>query len=41
MLFAHGRFLEELVPKEVNILDPLKYTKFTLLNLKEAFTLFF
>ncbi|MFK9089946.1 glycosyltransferase [Bacillus salipaludis] len=36
MLFAHGRLLEELVPKEVNILKPLKYTKFTLLNLKGA-----
>lgn len=36
MLFAHGRVLEELVPKEVNILKPLEYTKFTRLSLKEA-----
>ena len=28
--------LEKLVPKEVNILKPLKYTEFTKLNLKEA-----
>jgi hypothetical protein len=36
MLFAHGELLEELVPKEVNILNPLKYTNFTRLNLKKA-----
>ncbi|MFJ7728159.1 glycosyltransferase [Neobacillus sp. NPDC097160] len=36
MLFAHGELLEELVPKEVNILSPLKYTNFTRLNLKKA-----
>jgi glycosyltransferase involved in cell wall biosynthesis len=36
MLFAHGRLLEELVPKEVNILKPLEYTEFTKLGLKEA-----
>lgn len=36
MLFAHGRLLEELVPKEVNILKPLKYTMFTGMTLKEA-----
>lgn len=36
MLFAHGNLFEELVPKEVNILEPLEYTKFAVLNLKEA-----
>ncbi|MBS4179141.1 glycosyltransferase [Lederbergia citrea] len=36
MLFAHGELLEELVPQEVNILKPLKYTDFTRLNLKKA-----
>ncbi|MGE8204571.1 glycosyltransferase [Heyndrickxia sp. NPDC080065] len=36
MLFAYGEILEELVPKEVNILQPLKYTDFTKLNLKSA-----
>jgi glycosyltransferase involved in cell wall biosynthesis len=36
MLFAHGKILEELVPKEVNILSPLKYTNFAKLNLKHA-----
>ncbi|PEL07029.1 glycosyltransferase [Bacillus sp. AFS017336] len=33
MLFAHGGEFEKLVPKEVNILPPLKYTKFTELNM--------
>ena len=37
LLFAHGGALEELVPKEVHILPPLKYTEFTKLNVKEAF----
>lgn len=37
MLFAHGELLEELVPKEVNILQSLKYTNFSRLNLKDAF----
>jgi len=37
MLFAHGEILEDLVPKEVNILNPLKYTDFTKLDLKRAF----
>lgn len=37
LLFAHGGALEELVPKEVNILPPLKYTEFTKLNVKDAF----
>ncbi|MCR2822024.1 glycosyltransferase [Lederbergia panacisoli] len=37
MLFAHGELLEKLVPKEVNILRPLKYTDFTTLTLKNAF----
>jgi glycosyltransferase involved in cell wall biosynthesis len=36
MLFAHGKLLEELVPIEVNILNPLQYTVFTKLSLKEA-----
>ncbi|MCR8925006.1 glycosyltransferase [Priestia megaterium] len=36
MLFAHGTTLENLVPKEVTILKPLKYTEFTKLNLKES-----
>ncbi|MBM7651852.1 glycosyltransferase [Neobacillus cucumis] len=36
MLFRHGGTLEELVPKEVNILKPLKYTDFALLSFKEA-----
>jgi glycosyltransferase involved in cell wall biosynthesis len=35
LLFAHGNKLEELVPKEVNVLPPLKYTKFTQQNIKE------
>ncbi|WP_066067722.1 glycosyltransferase [Neobacillus soli] len=29
MLFGHGELLEELVPKEVKILEPLRYTKFS------------
>lgn len=37
MLFTHGGALEELVPKDVNILPPLKYTNFTKLNIKKAF----
>lgn len=36
MMFGHGGALEELVPKEVNILKPLKYTKFTEKSLKES-----
>ncbi|MDT8861095.1 glycosyltransferase [Alkalihalobacillus sp. MEB130] len=36
MLFAHGTVLEELVPKEVNILKPLEYTTFSKLSLKNA-----
>ncbi|WP_251549861.1 glycosyltransferase [Neobacillus muris] len=36
MLFAHGELLEELVPKEVNILTPLSFTNFSKLNLKGA-----
>lgn len=35
-MFGHGGALEELVPKEVNILKPLKYTKFTEKSLKES-----
>lgn len=36
MMFGHGGVLEKLLPKEVNILKPLKYTKFTEKNLKES-----
>lgn len=36
MLFGHGGALEELVPREVNILEPLRYSEFSSLNLKEA-----
>ncbi|MEH7110634.1 glycosyltransferase [Bacillus sp. JJ1764] len=36
MLFGHGGVLEDLVPKEVNILKPLKYTDFTKLNLMNS-----
>lgn len=36
MLFAHGRELERLVPREVNILQPLKYTVFSNLPLRNA-----
>ena len=35
-LFGYGGELEEIVPKEVNILPPLDYTKFTELSLKES-----
>lgn len=36
MLFGHGGALEELVPTEVKILKPLKYTEFAALNIKNA-----
>lgn len=36
LLFAHGGALEQLVPKEVNILTSLPYLNFTQLSLKEA-----
>ncbi|EKN69395.1 capsular polysaccharide biosynthsis protein [Neobacillus bataviensis LMG 21833] len=36
MLFGHEGILQGLVPKEVNILTPLKYTEFTKMNLKKA-----
>ncbi|WP_191565582.1 glycosyltransferase [Metabacillus idriensis] len=36
MLFSRGTLLEELVPKEVILLDPLKYSEFSNLDLKEA-----
>lgn len=36
MLFGHGGELERLVPNEVNILEPLKYTEFSNMNLSEA-----
>ena len=35
-LFGHGGILEKLVPKEVKILKPLRYTEFSRLNLKDA-----
>ncbi|WP_164667394.1 glycosyltransferase [Virgibacillus doumboii] len=35
-LFAYGGALEELVPIEVNILKPLKYTDFAKMNLKKS-----
>lgn len=37
MLFAHGGLFEKLVPREVNILKPLKYTEFCKLNIKQSF----
>lgn len=37
MLFTHGELLEGLLPKEVNILRPLKYANFAKLPLKQAF----
>ncbi|WP_318505194.1 glycosyltransferase [Bacillus sp. T3] len=36
MLFGHGGVLQELIPKEVNILSPLKYSKFVSMSLKDA-----
>lgn len=39
MLFSHGALLEEFVPREVNILSPLEYTKFTNLDLKKSLAL--
>ncbi|MDQ0975376.1 glycosyltransferase involved in cell wall biosynthesis [Neobacillus niacini] len=36
MLFGHGGVLEELVPKEVKILKPLKYTEFAASDVKSA-----
>jgi glycosyltransferase involved in cell wall biosynthesis len=38
ILFGHGGVLEELVPKEVNILKPFKYAEFAALSLPEALT---
>lgn len=35
-LFGYGGALEELLPKEVNLLSPLEYTSFCDLNIKEA-----
>lgn len=35
-LFAYGHTLEALVPKEVNVLEPLMYTNFAKLELKES-----
>lgn len=35
-LFGYGGALERLLPKEVNLLPPLEYTKFTTLNLRKA-----
>ncbi|MEH7440665.1 glycosyltransferase [Neobacillus drentensis] len=36
MLFGHGEVLEKLLPKEVNILEPLKYTIFANKDFKNA-----
>jgi glycosyltransferase involved in cell wall biosynthesis len=36
MLFAHGEELEKLLPEEVNLLEPLEYTKFTKMDLRTA-----
>jgi glycosyltransferase involved in cell wall biosynthesis len=36
MLFSHGGVLENLLPMEVNILEPLKYTTFAKLNYPKA-----
>lgn len=35
-LFSYGHALESLVPQEVNILKPLKYTEFTKLGLRDS-----
>ena len=35
-LFGYGGILESLIPDEVNLLCPLKYTKFTEMSLKEG-----
>lgn len=35
LLFAHGNKLEELIPEEINILPPLKYTIFTQKRVKD------
>lgn len=37
LLFAHGNILEDLVPGQVNTLEPLTYTTFSNLSLKAAF----
>ncbi|GIN73213.1 glycosyl transferase [Bacillus sp. J14TS2] len=37
LLFSHGGALEEIVPKDVNLLPPLKYTLFSKTPLKKAF----
>jgi glycosyltransferase involved in cell wall biosynthesis len=36
MMFGHGGILENLLPKEVNILEPLKYTTFAQLDYPKA-----
>ncbi|WP_078595884.1 glycosyltransferase [Evansella clarkii] len=36
MLFSHGKTLEKLLPEEVNILPPLKYTVFSGLSLSKS-----
>jgi|SRR5690625_115405 len=35
-LFSYGNKLEKLIPKEVNLLEPLKYTKYSKLNFKNS-----
>ena len=37
-LFGYGGVLESLLPKDVNLLSPLDYTKFSSENLKNLFT---
>ena len=36
MLFGHGGVLEEILPKEVNLLKPLKYTEFCNMSISNA-----
>src|SRR5690625_3591101 len=36
-LFAYGNMLEKLIPEEVNVLKPFKYTQFTEMSLGKAF----
>jgi len=36
VLFAHGKPLEELLPKEVTVIKPFNYTMYSALNLKNS-----
>lgn len=38
-LFGYGGVLEEMIPKEVNLLPPLEYFNFADLGIREALTL--